>query len=400
MKHTTSFFVDARGALRMYVSSKGKRYSYSLGHSVDKARWDNTCQRCKKNTTHGKKKVAAVTINAKIQSYEDAVERAAARASTPEGLKTELDRELNRSKEEVANIHSAYSEFIREQSRARNWSASVIYRHTYLQKALNDFRPSLSFADINEDTLNDIREFLLSRGLQNSSVTNFMRGITWFLRWCTRKGYIDQPISYTTNLKKSTHRVIYLEWGELTKLYHHQFDDVNLADARDIFCLCAFTSLRISDARKLKKADIYKDAIHITTTKTNDALTIELNDYSRAILARHESDEGDNALPSFYSLVTYNLRVKEACRLCGINSPVTRTTFRGTKEETTTLPKWQLMSSHAARRTFICNALMMGIAPSVVMKWTGHSNYRAMQPYIDIADEAKKNAMNLFNTHA
>jgi hypothetical protein len=32
-----------------------------------------------------------------------------------------------------------------------------------------------------------------------------------------------------------------------------------------------------------------------------------------------------------------------------------------------------------------------------VMKWTGHSDYKAMKPYIDIADNIKANAMNKFN---
>ena len=32
----------------------------------------------------------------------------------------------------------------------------------------------------------------------------------------------------------------------------------------------------------------------------------------------------------------------------------------------------------------------------VVMKWTGHSDYKAMKPYIDIAEKTKANAMNLF----
>ena len=40
---------------------------------------------------------------------------------------------------------------------------------------------------------------------------------------------------------------------------------------------------------------------------------------------------------------------------------------------------------------------MLGIAPNVVMKWTGHSDYKSMKPYIDIADKAKKTAMDLFN---
>lgn len=40
---------------------------------------------------------------------------------------------------------------------------------------------------------------------------------------------------------------------------------------------------------------------------------------------------------------------------------------------------------------------MLGIAPQVVMKWAGHADYKAMKPYIDIADAAKQQAMSLFN---
>ena len=31
------------------------------------------------------------------------------------------------------------------------------------------------------------------------------------------------------------------------------------------------------------------------------------------------------------------------------------------------------------------------------MKWTGHSDYKAMKPYIDIADDVKAYAINKFN---
>jgi integrase len=55
------------------------------------------------------------------------------------------------------------------------------------------------------------------------------------------------------------------------------------------------------------------------------------------------------------------------------------------------------MSTHAARRTFICNALAMGIPANVVMKWTGHSDYKAMKPYIDITDLARVVSMEKFN---
>ena len=31
------------------------------------------------------------------------------------------------------------------------------------------------------------------------------------------------------------------------------------------------------------------------------------------------------------------------------------------------------------------------------MKWTGHSDYKAMKPYIDIAEETKSRAMKVFD---
>jgi len=39
----------------------------------------------------------------------------------------------------------------------------------------------------------------------------------------------------------------------------------------------------------------------------------------------------------------------------------------------------------------------MGITPSVVMKWTGHSDYKAMKPYIDIVDSIKASSMAKFD---
>ena len=39
----------------------------------------------------------------------------------------------------------------------------------------------------------------------------------------------------------------------------------------------------------------------------------------------------------------------------------------------------------------------MGISPSIVMKWTSHSDYKAMKSYIDIVDAIKAESMTKFN---
>lgn len=42
-------------------------------------------------------------------------------------------------------------------------------------------------------------------------------------------------------------------------------------------------------------------------------------------------------------------------------------------------------------------SLMLGIPPQIVMKWTGHSDYAAMKPYIAIADSVKSDTMAKFD---
>ncbi len=49
------------------------------------------------------------------------------------------------------------------------------------------------------------------------------------------------------------------------------------------------------------------------------------------------------------------------------------------------------------RKTFICYALSIGIPPVMVIRWTGHSDYQSMKPYIDIAAADKAQAMEQFD---
>lgn len=48
-------------------------------------------------------------------------------------------------------------------------------------------------------------------------------------------------------------------------------------------------------------------------------------------------------------------------------------------------------------RTFVVNYLRLGISAEVIMKWTGHSDFTAMRPYVAIVDELKKESMAKYN---
>ncbi|MBO7256648.1 MAG: hypothetical protein J6V04_04910 [Bacteroidales bacterium] len=85
-----------------------------------------------------------------------------------------------------------------------------------------------------------------------------------------------------------------------------------------------------------------------------------------------------------------NKYLKDLCELCEFNEPITQVFYRAGERVEETYPKYELVGTYAARRTFICFAFSNGIAPQVVMKWTGHSDYKAIKPYIDIAEKPKR----------
>lgn len=206
--------------------------------------------------------------------------------------------------------------------------------------------------------------------------------------------------TFKPKLKDTQKKIIFLTWEELNKLREFKIPPTKqaLERVRDVFLFQCFTGLRYSDVFNLRRSDIKGDNIEVTTVKTSDSLIIELNDHSKAILEKYKDVEfeNDKALPVITNQ-KMNDYLKELAELAEINEPVRQTYYKGNERIDEVTPKYALLGTHAGRRIFICNALALGIPPQVVMKWTGHSDYKAMKPYIDIADDIKANAMSKFN---
>lgn len=205
---------------------------------------------------------------------------------------------------------------------------------------------------------------------------------------------------FKPKLKSTPKKVIYLTWEELVQLRDYQIPPIKqyLERVRDVFLFLCFTGLRYSDVFNLRRSDVKENHIEITTVKTADSLIIELNNHSRAILDKYKDVAFENykVLPVITNQ-KMNDYLKELAEMAGIDEPVRETYYKGNERIDVVSPKYALLGTHAGRRTFICNALSLDISPQVVMKWTGHSDYKAMKPYIDIADKVKANAMDKFN---
>ena len=78
IKYHAQFLLDKEkdsltAKVRLRIKWNGKVVAFNLGNRVDIAKWSIETQRCKTNTTHGEKKVAASVINRNIQNFENGI---------------------------------------------------------------------------------------------------------------------------------------------------------------------------------------------------------------------------------------------------------------------------------------------------------------------------------------
>lgn len=400
--------------IRMRVNFASKRIEFTTGYRIDAAKWDSDKQRVR-NGCSNKLKQPASEINASLLGYYTEVQEIFKKFEveeimpTPEQIK-EAFNALHKPIEEVKQrkstpnaFYKAFDEFVRDCGRQNDWTDSTYEKFAAVKNHLMNFRTELTFDFFDEKGLNDYVTYLRDvKEMRNSTIGKQLSFLKWFLRWAFKKGLHQNNAydSYKPKLKSTQKKIIFLTWEELNKLREFEIPAAKQAldRVRDVFLFQCFTGLRYSDVFNLRRSDIKGDHIEVTTVKTSDSLIIELNKHSKAILDKYKdvAFEDDKVLPVITNQ-KMNDYLKELAELAGIDEPVRQTYYRGNERIDEVTPKYALLGTHAGRRTFICNALALGIPPQVVMKWTGHSDYKAMKPYIDIADDIKANAMSKFN---
>ena len=402
--------------IRMRVNFASKRIEFTTGYRIDSAKWDSAKQRVK-NGCSSKLKQSASEINASLLEYYTEIQSIFKRFEvedvmpTPEQIKEAFNAlhkpvsEEPKPKKEAlpCDFFQVFDDFVEDCGRQNNWTDSTFEKFAAVKNHLTNFREGLTFEFFDERGLNDYVGYLRDvKEMRNTTIGKQLSFLKWFLRWAFKKGVHQNNAydSYKPKLKSTQKKIIFLTWDELNRLREFKipFNKQALERVRDVFLFQCFTGLRYSDVFNLRRSDIKDDHIEVTTVKTSDSLIIELNNHSKAILDKYKdvAFENDKVLPVITNQ-KMNDYLKELAEMAGIDEPVRQTYYKGNERIDEVTPKYALLGTHAGRRTFICNALALGIPPQVVMKWTGHSDYKAMKPYIDIADDIKANAMSKFN---
>lgn len=406
--------------IRLRVSWAGRRCDLRSGYVIAPAKWDaaNSCVKLgAKNSyrqTAGEINRAltrqASTIDEILTRYE--LDHAGAAPSVAE-FKALFDEAEGRAKAlpaeeapEVPGFFEVFDKFTAEMAITNSWTKVTAQKYQSIKNHLLAWRPEVSLADFSKTDFASFVEYLQNKAkLLNTTIAHRVAMFRGFLRWASVNGYyagraaeIFKPRFKGLDCKE----VIFLTWEELQHFLNYNFKSSSLCMVRDVFCFSCFTSLRYSDVYKLRRSDLHLDAeppyMTVVTKKTTDLLHIELNKYALAILEKYANVgfPDDKALPVI-SNQKMNSYLHDAAEECGLDEPVRLVAYNGNMRQERVVPKYQAITTHAGRRTFVVNALRLGIPPSVVMEWTGHSDYKAMKPYIKIVDESKVVNMRRFN---
>jgi integrase len=91
------------------------------------------------------------------------------------------------------------------------------------------------------------------------------------------------------------------------------------------------------------------------------------------------SPEEKLIFPTIHS-VKFNVEIKKLLSKLELNEPVPKV-FRGKEKIITYVPKYEMISAHSARRTYITLCLRQGVLPDILMQSTGHKKFDTMRSY-------------------
>lgn len=387
-------------SVRLRCLVAGKYYDLSTGVTLQPSEWNERRQRV--TTLHPDNKA----LNNHLDTLTDTATQflAANPNANIAALRAAIStKTTNMDNNTSDDLFDALNAFISTEGKRNTWSDGTTRRFRSLSASLSACFPVLHLSTLSAAILDKYIELRSEQGTNNTTISKEIHLLRWFLRWCADVGRYDGNLhnSYTPHLKGANYEykeVIYLTLEELLSLERTPMPSY-LANVRDVFCFCCFTGLRFSDAAKLRKSDVHETYIEVVTQKTDKRLRIELNKHSAAILARHSgiAYKHNAALPPCSNQLV-NRRLKYIGELCHIDEPIRIVKYSGRQRIETTAPKYELLSTHCARRTFVVTALQLGIPIEVITRWTGHSDLKALKPYVAIVDELKARNMSKFDS--
>lgn len=234
--------------------------------------------------------------------------------------------------------------------------------------------------------------------MRHNTIVGYILKIQTLVRRASQYNYAVDVTYDEINLKCEPTNAVFLSMNEITRIYYYKFVGQDKRKAkeriRDLFIVGCLTALRYSDYSTLTKNNFQGDYIVKRTKKTNVDVKVPAHDYVREIFAKYSG-----FIPSKLCIQYFNKYLKVIMKEIGLNDPVTYSFTKGGDLITVTREKWELISSHTARRSAATNMYLTGRMKTLeIMRLTGHRTEQNFFQYIRLTsdDTARSISGDLF----
>ena len=242
---------------------------------------------------------------------------------------------------------------------------------------------------LGEEALEEFVFFLQEhQNLMSSTVKGMIERTKAMLQKAYNGGYPVDPTFRDYIYRDEDISSIFLSMTDIARLYYFKGLKKNREIVRDYFILGCMTALRYSDYSRITKENFIDGKISIRTKKTKTPIVIPVHKFVREIMEKYNWE-----LPQAKSIQYFNKLIKEVCKDAGFTELIPYERKKGLCFTSIMRPKFELVSSHTARRSAATNMFLAGIPPLRIMKITGHRSEQIFNKYIKISNE--ENAITL-----
>jgi integrase len=401
---TINFYLDTRSRqveknIILYLRGLGKTQKFNTGEKIEPKHWD-TKKQIIKRTYAGHPE-----LNSYLNALKEKIKKRIRLLYVEhDHITYEMIREQITSLFEVRKpvdskklFFNAYDQFLEARKHERRHRTIQKYETLleHLKQFEKDKHYTLSFDKINQQFYEKFTAYLM-QDLEhsNNTIGKYISSLKTFLHWAVDHSYNTHIDFAKFKVYNDKTDIVVLTEKELMNLYTLDLSDNNsLAKVRDVFLFQCFTGQRFSDIEGLKRDDIKNDSWYLHTYKTKDIIEIPLTPLAKEILNRYKDD--DKPLPVISHQKTNNF-IKDVCKEAKLYEPITLVRYRGNERIETKKPKYELITTHTARRTFVTLSLEKGMKADTIMEITGHTSYKTFRKYIKITSKVKHQEMNKF----
>ena len=299
------------------------------------------------------------------------------------------------------------------------WTNGTVKRYNNFKNHWFRFAPDMTTAQFKIEDLDLFKAFLERQGQvvkdadpighTNTTIEKNLKLAKTYVLWLADKGEVDLSVNeYRPAVRKLSDReqqnqnLVALSREELTRITNKVIPSEKkyLQRCRDVFVFQCHTGQRYSDIAALKKHNLVdygeNGALEFTSIKTNDRLKIPLTTVARRIIDKYTDIPGDQLLP-VVSNQKYNDYLKELGQLAELNDTIERVSFQGSRRISQTYRKWELLTTHVARKTFVNIAFDLDMSAEVVAAITGDTLPVIMRHYRVLKEYKILEEMNKFN---